>query len=374
MVSTIYHGRGLCVLRGADMVQICCIRHWVDYARLRRRGFAWKNFREAENDMAKRELSGASKQLWKQVQKWTKVSNLGSRTTRRSHMEKMSTFVSYVGLTYGLQNLKNLSDKHLVGYTAWAKTEGYSASTIKNTLSAVRFIHQQIPRTRYQLSENKILNEQLQQYALDKGLVPQKHELPKRHYLHTGKNIGWTDKEYSAALNLAGQMKRQDVALALRLARNLGLRIHEITKTERLQLIHALDKGHISVKGKGGLIRDIKVNSKEAHNALQDALKHTALDKQKVFVERLGNTHAVIRSIENWVYRHRSEFTESPDRQLTMHGLRHAYAQEQYKLNLRIADGNEKAARALTAALLGHGRDWVTKIYLDDLDQPDLPD
>jgi len=321
----------------------------------------------------KREMIGVSKQLWKQVEKWTKVSNRGSRTTRRTHMEKMSTFVSYVGQTYGLQNLKNLSDKHLVGYTDWAKAEGYSASTIKNTLSAVRFIHQQIPRTRYQLSENQILNEKLQQSAVEKGLLPQKHEIPQRHYLHTGKNVGWTAKEYQTAMSLAEHMKRQDVTLALRFAHNLGLRIHEITKTERLQLIHAFDNGHITVKGKGGLIRDIKIDSLSAHNTLQDALKNTRLDKQKVFIERLGNTHSVIRSIENWVYRYRGQFAESPDRQLTMHGLRHTYAQEHYKQSLRITDGDEKAARALTASSLGHGRDWVTKIYLD-IEQPEQPD
>lgn len=361
-------------MRDTDMVQIRGIRHWAEYVLFETPQVRLeKNFRRGGNYMAKRELSGASKQLWQQVQKWTKASNLRSLTTRRSHLEKMSTFVSYVGQTYKLHNLKNLSDKHLVGYTAWAKTEGYSASTIKNTLSAVRFVHRQLPRTRYQLSENKILNEKLQQSAIEKGLVPQKHELPQRHYLHTGKNIGWTDKEYNAAVNLAGQMKRQDVALALRLARNLGLRIHEITKTERLQLIHALDNGQITVKGKGGLIRDIKIDSLGAHQVLQDAIKNTHLDKQKVFVERLGNTHSVIRSIENWVYRYRGQFAESPDRQLTMHGLRHAYAQEHYKQSLRITDGDEKAARTLTASSLGHGRDWVTKIYLD-IEQPEQPD
>jgi integrase/recombinase XerD len=312
----------------------------------------------------KRERSGANKQLWQQVQKWSKLSNLGSKSTRKTHMDKMSTFVSYVGDTYRLQNLKNLSDKHLVGYAEWAKTR-YDASTIKNTISAVRFIHKQIPQTRYQLSDNKIINEKLQVSAREKGLVPQKYELPQRHYLHTGKNMSWTDAEYLGGIALAEQMKRLDVALALRFARYLGFRIHEITKTERVQLIRALEDGYITVKGKGGLVRDVKIDSKAAHDALQDALKETRLDKQKVFVERLGNTHAVIRSIENWVYRHRTQFAESPDRQLTMHGLRHAYAQEQYRQNLRITDGDEKAARILTAASLGHGRDWVTKIYLD---------
>lgn len=312
----------------------------------------------------KRELTGASKALWQQVEKWTRLSNLGSKTTRRTHMEKMSTFVNYIGREYNLQNLKNLSDKHLVSYADWAKANGYSASTIKNTLSAVRFIHRQIPQTRYELSENKVLNEKLQHAAAEKGEIPQKHELPQRHYLHTGKNVGWTDKEYQKAIVLALKMNRHDVALAMQFARHLGLRIHEVTKTERLQVIRALEQGYITVKGKGGLIRDIKIDSKAAHNTLLDALKQTRADKQKVFVEKLGNTHSTIRSIENWVYRHRSEFADTPERELTMHGLRHTYAQEAYQKNLRFTN-NEKAARSLTAQLLGHGRDWVTKIYLD---------
>lgn len=312
----------------------------------------------------KRVLVGASKQLMQQVDKVVRLSNRGSKVTRKTHRDKMRTFVSYVGDTFGLQNLKNLSDKHLVGYIEWAKTR-QDASTIKNTLSAVRFIHNELPQTRHQLSENAILNEKLQQLSQESGIEPQKHELPQRHYLHTGKNMSWTDNEYKNGIILAEQMNRHDVAIALRIGRYFGFRIHEITKTERLQLIRALENGYITVKGKGGLIRDVKIDGKSAHSTLQDALKQTRLDKQKVFVERLGNTHSRIRSIENWVYRHRAKFTDSPDRKLTMHGLRHTYAQEQYKKNLQITGGDEKAARSLTAASLGHGRDWVTKIYLD---------
>lgn len=312
----------------------------------------------------KRVLVGASKQLMQQVDKVMRLSNRGSKVTRKTHRDKMRTFVSYVGDTFGLQNLKNLSDKHLVGYVEWAKTR-QDASTIKNTLSAVRFIHNELSQTRHQLSENTILNEKLQQLSIESGIAPQKHELPQRHYLHTGKNVSWTDNEYKNGITLAEEMNRHDVALALRFGRHFGFRIHEITKTERLQLIHALENGYITVKGKGGLIRDVKIDGKSAHSTLQDALKHTRLDKQKVFVERLGNTHSIIRSIENWVYRHRAQFADSPDRKLTMHGLRHSYAQEQYKKNLLITGGDEKAARSLTAASLGHGRDWVTKIYLD---------
>lgn len=315
--------------------------------------------------MAKRELTGASKQLYQQAEKWAKLSNLGSIRTRDSHKEKMSTFVRFIGSEFGLQNLKNLSDKHLVAYIEWAKAEGYASSTIQNTLSAVRFIHRQLPKTRYYLSENSVINVLLQQEAANRGETPKAHEIPQRQYLHTGRNVAWSDAEYSQGIKLAEKMGRRDVQLAIRMSRYLGLRISEVTKSERNQLIWALNDGYLTVKGKGGLIRDIPLDTKEAYECIRDALKQTRVDKQKVFVEKLGNTHKTIRSIESWIYRHRSEFAGTPERELTMHGLRHRYAQDHYAKFLRQTDGNEKAARALTAQLLGHGRDWVTKIYLD---------
>jgi integrase/recombinase XerD len=47
----------------------------------------------------------------------------------------------------------------------------------------------------------------------------------------------------------------------------------------------------------------------------------------------------------------------------TFHGLRHAYAREQY--HERIDKGmSAREARQEVAELLGHGRDDVTRVYL----------
>lgn len=323
-----------------------------------------KNHRTQQSTRVSK-MQGEAKSLFQQVERLVRESNRGAKTSRYTYADKMSTFVQFVGDKYKLQHLKNLSDKHLIGYVEWAKSKGYSASTVKNTLSAVRYVHNILPQTRHELSDNHVLNSKLQEAHKDAGVPSEKHELPQRQFLGTGKNVGWSDAEYQRGLDLAAKMGRRDVELAIRMSRNLGLRIHEITRTERSQLINGLNHGYLTVKGKGGLIRDIQVDSKAAHDVLRDALQQTRMDKQKVFVEKLGTTHKKIASIESWLYRHRSEIADSPERHLTMHGLRHMYAQEQYAKNLIKCDGDEKAARALTAQSLGHGRDWVTKIYLD---------
>ena len=58
-----------------------------------------------------------------------------------------------------------------------------------------------------------------------------------------------------------------------RLSSQLGLRIHEVCRLDKSHLRQALDDGTISIKGKGGLVRDISVHDKTLIQNLYDNTK-----------------------------------------------------------------------------------------------------
>ena len=96
------------------------------------------------------------------------------------------------------------------------------------------------------------------------------------------------------------------------------------------------------VKGKGGLIRKVPLHNRELVQKLCDNTKNG----EKVFI-----------------YNHNKEFSNS-DRNLTFHGLRHAYAQNRYQhfINKGVDDYN---ARLKVSKELGHFRVEITEIYLN---------
>ena len=128
---------------------------------------------------------------------------------------------------------------------------------------------------------------------------------------------------------------RQDVVLAIKLARLAGLRIHECARLTVGHIQDALKEGEVTVKGKGGRVRRVPVSPElrvELERILaggRDAREH------KILVAPGQKTHQVIRSIEKFIRDHWQEFTE---RAITPHGLRHSYAREEFERNV---DGSQ---------------------------------
>lgn len=308
------------------------------------------------NDRGKK---GAARQLWQQVEKQYRMSNRGSFTTRRSHYNKMSGFIDFVGERFKVQKLENLKDKHVQAYIEWAFREGKSASTVWNTVSAVQYFVNQLPGEK-RLSETKNIKEAfIEKQQHNENF--QKHDV-QRHYIGTGKNPAWNAHEVEKAIDMAEKAGRHDVALAIQFGVELGLRIHEVTRQSRAAVKDSLDKGILTTKGKGGLVRDISVHTVDGRRALQEALRETSYEKQKVFVDQKGETHKAIKSIQNWIYNNRSKFADDPDKKLTFHGLRHSYAQREYEF-YRQKTGDERTALLMVAEQMGHGREWITNIY-----------
>lgn len=310
-----------------------------------------------------RRKTGSALQLWQQVYRYIGDANKRSNETRGTHYDKLSTFVNFIGDQFRLQNLKNLRDKHLVAYVEWAKSKEYGSSTIKNTLSAIRYLHDHIPDAKFELSDNNVINTLLQQNTVGRGEIPQKHELPQRHYIGTGKNPAWSETERENGTLLALKMKRYDVALSIQFGLALGTRLHETYRQKRKSISKALETGYLTTKGKGGLIRDIPVNSRLAREVLELAYKQTSTTKERAFVDTDQQTHKAMKRVQNWIYNHREKFTDSPDRQLTYHGLRHTYAQQEYE-RIEKLTGDPREALRQVAEQMGHHREWITKVYL----------
>ncbi|WP_425332865.1 integrase domain-containing protein [Bacillus aerius] len=60
-------------------------------------------------------------------------------------------------------------------------------------------------------------------------------------------------------VSLASKSNNPKLAIIIQLARELGLRVHEAVKIERAAAEKALRTGYLTVKGKGGLVRDVPV-------------------------------------------------------------------------------------------------------------------
>lgn len=270
--------------------------------------------------------------------------------TYSRYRDSMKEIMSYCAEKFRLEKLSKIGDKHILAYIEHRRALGISEKTIKSDLSALRFFNRHM-EGRNRLIDNKRA-----------GL----------EYTPDGrKDRAWRDSEYDKFVRIADRLGRREVSLALRLSRNLGLRIHEVTRIERGQAETAIERGTLSIKGKGGKIREVPL-SKEAIDTLKEACRFAPPKKDsKLLVPPDKKTHLVIKSIQNFVRNHRDKVFEKDNREkITFHGLRHSYAREQYEKRERnwVYQGKrysfDRKAMREVSELLGHGRREVTRIYL----------
>ena len=302
--------------------------------------------------------TGSALQLWQQIYKYMRSANAGSFKTRQTHFDKLSGFVDFVGEHYKLQKLENIKDKHIIGYIDYAFKHGASSSQVWNTVAAVQYLGRQMPGE-HKFGETRDIKQAyiVQQKATDPEF---KKSDVQRHYVGTGKNPSWTAAEQERATQLALDMKRYDVALSLQFGLALGTRLHETFRQNRKAIEKALATGYLTTKGKGGLIRDIPVNSQRAREVLELSHRQTDARKERAFVDVDQRTHSAMKSVQNWIYNHREKFSE---RLLTYHGLRHTYAQDEFK-RIEKVTGDAHQALFEVAKQLGHHREWITNVYL----------
>lgn len=123
--------------------------------------------------------------------------------------------------------------------------------------------------------------------------------------------------------------------------------------------------GIITIKGKGGLIRDVPTNE----SILIELQKILAITPRghKLFVAPDDKTHLAMHRLESFINYHKADIQDvDSDRPMSFHGLRHTCAAEWYAGFIKQGQ-SELEARRKVAHLLGHGRDDVTRIYLASL-------
>lgn len=292
------------------------------------------------------------KNLSSQISKISKHNRQGSFKTKERYKQGVDRFCKFLAANFGIQKFANINDKHVEKYVEDMQSRGLSVSTIKTDLAAIRFYHDKTDKPRHTLSDNS------------------KYTLERRSF--GGVDRSWNQSEYKAFRELAyarGQLRVAEIAT---LARNEGLRIHETLRIDRSSVEKALATGKLHVKGKGGKERDVPL-SQESRIVLQERIQSVERG-DKLYVQEHEKTHLVIKQVQNFINRNREHFQDA-SRQLertegdeivqniTFHGLRHSYAQDQYQRAMDVGLSDYRA-RVTVSQLLGHERDDVTRIYV----------
>lgn len=278
------------------------------------------------------------KNLEKQYDKLFRHIRIGSFKTRERYRKAFKRFMIFLADEYHMQKLTNISPKHIFAYIDYMQARGLSASTIKTELAAIRFFHDSMPYTRYELPTNNEL------------------DLERRTF--GGVDRTWSNQEFNNMVAIAMQSDRDDYAAIFTLARYAGLRLEECFRIDTNDAIKAIETGQLFVKGKGGLARYVPINE-SIRIEFEKLLKVTERG-HKLFVDDTDKTHLAMKRLQCFLAYHRKSFTEN---KITFHGLRHTYAHEKYD-EFILKGMSDFQARKAVSELLGHHRDDVTRIYL----------
>lgn len=262
---------------------------------------------------------------------------------------------------FKLQNIRNISDKHLASFVIDRQRNGISPKTIKNDLSAVRYLHSKIDSPRFQLSENEELFEQYE-IVIDPTTAQG--------------NRAWTNEEYANFFNLAVLAGRQDIADAAVMCRYMGLRITEAVAVKRSQAEYALRTGYYKVgsEAKNGKERTIPLSDEARSMLLQRLPFIQRVDK--LFINENQSTHNVVQGFEAFLARVRGKieskegvtkrtYKKGPKtviKSLTWHGLRYSYIQDRIRQLLKEGLSDDELKQLLSKEI-GHERTTVIDIY-----------
>lgn len=280
--------------------------------------------------------------LLSQAQKLYRHNRQGSYKTKERYFEAYKRFLHFLADTYRLEKIANISGKHLSDYVTQMQDKDYAPSTIKTDLAAIRFWHDQIPCVKYELPTNGAF------------------DLKKRAFGEIDRR--WSGAEYHKMIAQCQMEQRADFEACIILARYGGLRLHEVMRIDTAIARDALKTGLITIKGKGGKIRQVPIGQ-PIRLVLEKWIPLTAVG-HKLFVPRDKQTHLQKAELQRFIALRRSLVQDAKStRPMTFHGLRHTCAAAWYIALL--AEGTRgSVARLQVSKWLGHEREDVTRIYL----------
>lgn len=305
--------------------------------------------------------TGRVDNLGKQFERVMKNCNQGSIETRYRYVDAGERFVKHVVAKFNLQKIQNIQDKHLESYAREMKERGCSDKYIKNDLAAIRFIHNQIPQAKFELTNAQVFNKEIGLNSTPDGRADR----------------AWTEREVKAMQDIAEKLGRTDISKIIEAVRSTGMRLDEVSSLRRDAVENALKTGYLHLENtKGARPRDINLNDR-SREILEKSIRGIGRGEYvfcpKEYVKR-HEIHKYEKSVERFIYNHRDKVQDEDRKKsghnlaadergaLTMHGLRHTYGREEYFD--RVNDGlSRKEALAEVAELLGHSREVVTLIY-----------
>lgn len=77
----------------------------------------------------------------------------GSYETRRRYAHACTRFVKWLADIFRVQRLANLHPKHITAYADSLRARGMSSKYIETELSAIRWLHDQMPKARYPIDK-----------------------------------------------------------------------------------------------------------------------------------------------------------------------------------------------------------------------------
>lgn len=314
--------------------------------------------------------------LQAQAQKLFKHTRSGSYGTRARYRGSVGQFILFLEEQFKLQNLKNISDKHIIAYVQYRQEKGLAAKTIKNDLAAIRYLHDMIPNARCKISDNQTLTRYISSFKLEKTPAIKG-------------NRAWTSEEYQKMHEIALEIEKKHIdserAQTARdfqeiapLLRTMGLRIAEATLSSRTQAEHALRTGvyQVGKEAKNGKEREVPL-SIEARQVFQRRLGQTQRG-QKLFVQGHETSDQAINRLEKFLGNHRNKVETTDGKKLrtwtnphtkktiinnlTFHGLRYNYIQDRVQQEIEKGKNLEEAAQVVTKEV-GHNRIEVIFIY-----------
>ena len=302
-------------------------------------------------------LEGQADKAYKDKQK--------SYRTEAIYKDGMSEFCKYIATETKINNIENFKAKHVIGFVGEMQNKGLSPATQKNYMSAIRDFADRV--------------------GIDQRTIPSNKRLEIDTRVFGNVDRTWTDKEFQAFKEVAkeydskqGQGPRME--LVLEVARNFGCRLEGILNLDINTISKALITGELLTKEKNGKINMKPVERLEQRELLEKIKALGEENKQnKIFAPY--NFKTTYKEVQNFVYNNRENIQEkervkSADARImhienqdvykaniTVHGLRHTYLQEQREYYIKNGY-TPKQADLKVSKLAGHNRSEVTKIYL----------
>lgn len=293
------------------------------------------------NEMDVKEIN-IYRNLEKQINAKFKDINGLSIGTKERYKEAVKSFGRFL-VQYRKQNISKIKMSHIQAYADKLKAEGYSSSYITTNLSAIRCFYNKVTNGKIKIPNNT-------------GLYVAPRTMKER----IGRNRAMPIEVYEGLISSASRYGKPDFIDILRLSRVFGMRTHEAFKIRRSHINKAIKTRKLSIKGKGGLVRELKLTEEEL-NMLKEIKGTNYTSNDRIFVKKTEKTHLKMKKFFTFVKDYRL------DDKYTNHGNRHTYAQKTYKELLGAGLSIYKAQKEL-ARRLGHGRVEVCRIYLENSD------